>query len=42
MTPPMSDLTLDSLRIQNFRTFKDLEIDHLGLEYAVRSHTDVR
>lgn len=26
----MSDLTLDSLRIQNFRTFKDLTIDRLG------------
>lgn len=27
---PMSDLKLDSLRIQNFRTFKDLTIDRLG------------
>jgi len=26
----MSDLKLDSLRIQNFRTFKDLTIDRLG------------
>jgi hypothetical protein len=26
----MSDLNLDSLRIQNFRTFKDLTIDRLG------------
>jgi len=27
---PMSDLKLDSLRVQNFRTFKDLTIDRLG------------
>lgn len=27
---PMSDLKLDSLQIQNFRTFKDLTIDRLG------------